>query len=371
MKQHTLWIEKYRSETLEQYIGNDAIKARIADCIASNDIPHFIFAGSAGTGKTTLAKLIVKNIQCDYLYINASDENGIDIIRDKVKGFASTSTFKPLKVVILDESDFLTQPAQAALRNLIEEYSMVTRFVLTCNYIERLIEPLQSRCETHLLTPPSKGNVAKHVCTSILDVEGVQYEMSDVATIIKEYYPDVKSLMIEANADHINDLIRIGPYITALIGKNNEEVDYYVCDDKNNDQGNGIYKENTNVPFKSTKRKTITLDSLLYGQKFDLIKMDVQGAELDIIQGSPGFIHDTKYLWLELQPHNYNIGAPLAGKVIGYLNQIGFEMIVIDEISEGDGVIISMDVIFVNVRNKDLKTGYDITKKVIWSGYSQ
>ena len=195
MKQHTLWIEKYRSQTLEQYIGNDAVKARIADCIASNDIPHFLFAGTAGTGKTTLAKLIVKNIKCDYLYINASDENGIDMIREKVKGFASTSTFQPLKVVILDEADFLTQPAQAALRNLIEEYSITTRFVLTCNYIERLIEPLQSRCETHLLTPPSKGNVAKHVCTNILDVEGIQYEMVDVATIIKEYYPDVRSII--------------------------------------------------------------------------------------------------------------------------------------------------------------------------------
>jgi replication factor C small subunit len=195
MKQHTLWIEKFRSETLEQYIGNDAIKARIADCIASNDIPHFLFAGSAGTGKTTLAKLIVKNIQCDYLYINASDENGIDIIRDKVKGFASTSTFKPLKVVILDESDFLTQPAQAALRNLIEEYSITTRFVLTCNYIERLIEPLQSRCEIHLLKPPNKSAVAKHICTNILDVEGVTYEMSDVAKIINELYPDVRSII--------------------------------------------------------------------------------------------------------------------------------------------------------------------------------
>ena len=101
MKQHTLWIEKYRSQTLQQYIGNDAIKARIADCIANNDIPHLIFAGSAGTGKTTLAKLIVKNIQCDYLYINASDENGIDTIRDKVKGFASTASFQPIKIITI------------------------------------------------------------------------------------------------------------------------------------------------------------------------------------------------------------------------------------------------------------------------------
>jgi DNA polymerase III delta prime subunit len=195
MKQHTLWIEKYRSENLEQYIGNDAVKDRIADCIASNDIPHFIFAGTAGTGKTTLAKLIIKNIKCDYLYLNASDENGIDVIRDKVKGFASTSTFQPLKVVILDEADFLTQPAQAALRNLIEEYSMVTRFVLTCNYIERLIEPLQSRCEIHVLKPPTKGAVAKHICTNILDVENVKYELSDVALLVKEFYPDVRSII--------------------------------------------------------------------------------------------------------------------------------------------------------------------------------
>ena len=195
MKQHTLWIEKYRSQTLEQYIGNDAIKTRIADCIANNDIPHLIFAGSAGTGKTTLAKLIVKNIQCDYLYINASDENGIDTIRDKVKGFASTASFQPIKIVILDEADFLTQPAQAALRNLIEEYSAYTRFILTCNYVERLIEPLQSRCELHMLKPPTKGAVAKHICTNILDVEGVTYEIADVAKVINEFYPDIRSVI--------------------------------------------------------------------------------------------------------------------------------------------------------------------------------
>ena len=195
MKQHTLWIEKYRSQTLQQYIGNDAIKTRIADCIANNDIPHFIFAGSAGTGKTTLAKLIVKNIQCDYLYINASDENGIDTIRDKVKGFASTASFQPIKIVILDEADFLTQPAQAALRNLIEEYSAYTRFILTCNYVERLIEPLQSRCELHMLKPPTKGAVAKHICTNILDVEGITYDVQDVVRVINEFYPDIRSVI--------------------------------------------------------------------------------------------------------------------------------------------------------------------------------
>lgn len=194
-KQHTLWIEKYRSQTLEQYIGNDAVKDRIAGCIASNDIPHFIFSGTAGTGKTTLAKLIVSNIKCDYLYLNASDENGIDMIRDKVKGFASSATFNPLKVVILDEADFLTQPAQAALRNIIEEYSINTRFILTCNYIERLIEPLTSRCEINILKPPSMPDVARHICTNILDVEGVTYNIKEVAMVVKEYYPDIRSVI--------------------------------------------------------------------------------------------------------------------------------------------------------------------------------
>ena len=194
-KKHTLWIEKYRSENLDQYIGNETIKSRISDCIVQNDIPHFIFSGTAGTGKTTLAKLIINNIKCDYIYLNASDENGIDMIREKVKGFASAASFQSIKVVILDEADFLTQPAQAALRNIIEEYSSSTRFVLTCNYIERLIEPLTSRCEIHMLKPPSMGEVAKHVCTNILDVENVNYDIKEVAALIKDSYPDIRSII--------------------------------------------------------------------------------------------------------------------------------------------------------------------------------
>ena len=187
----------------------------------------------------------------------------------------------------------------------------------------------------------------------------------------KKHYPNAKVMMIEGNNRHIDDLQNIDPYIIALVGSYNGEIDYYICDDKNNNQGSGIYKENTNVPFTSVKRKIYTLDRLLGNQRFDIIKIDVQGAELDIIQGSPGFINDTKYLWLELQPHNYNIGAPSAGKVIGYLNQIGFEIVTLDEINPGNGMIMGMDMIFVNVRNKDLKTGYNINQKVIWSGYSE
>lgn len=192
--QHTLWTEKYRSQTLDQYIGNDELKTTIQSWITKNDIPHLLLYGKAGTGKTTLAKLITQNINCDMMYINASDENGIDTIRDKVKSFASTSTFQPLKVVILDESDYLTINAQASLRNIIETFSAKTRFILTCNYVERIIEPLQSRCQAFKIETLSKPSIARHLA-GILDTENIEYKPSELAGIINPYYPDIRKII--------------------------------------------------------------------------------------------------------------------------------------------------------------------------------
>jgi len=192
--QHTLWTEKYRSQTLDQYIGNDELKTTIGSWITKNDIPHLLLHGKAGTGKTTLAKLITQNINCDMMYINASDENGIDTIRDKVKSFASTSTFQPLKVVILDESDYLTINAQASLRNIIETFSAKTRFILTCNYVERIIEPLQSRCQAFKIETLSKPLIASHVA-DILTAENITYHLKDVARIINAHYPDIRKII--------------------------------------------------------------------------------------------------------------------------------------------------------------------------------
>ena len=123
--ENSLWVEKYRPNTLENYVGNNHLKGIIKRYLGENDIQNLIFYGPAGTGKTTLAKLLTKNLNCEYLYINASDERGIETIRDKVSGFASTMSFKPLKGVILDEADFLTIQAQASLRNVIETFSKV------------------------------------------------------------------------------------------------------------------------------------------------------------------------------------------------------------------------------------------------------
>jgi replication factor C small subunit len=193
-KKHTLFTEKYRPDTLEGYIGNDDFKSSLQQWIDSNDIPHLLLTGGAGTGKTTAAKLIINNIDCDSLYINCSDENGIDTIRDKVKSFASAASFKPQKVVIMDEADFLTINAQAALRNIIETYSLNTRFVFTCNYIERIIDPIQSRTVVFELTPPSMQDVA-FKCVEILDLEKITYTKADIVRIVKQTYPDIRKTL--------------------------------------------------------------------------------------------------------------------------------------------------------------------------------
>jgi replication factor C small subunit len=188
---NSLLVEKYRPNKLENYVGNENIKKSISKYLEQNDIQNLIFYGPAGTGKTTLAKLIVQNLDCDSIYINASDERGIETIRDKVQSFASVASFKPLKIVILDESDFLTIQAQASLRNIIETFSRTTRFILTCNYVERIIDPLQSRCQVLKIVPPTKKDVAKHLAW-IMDQEGIGFEMNELGAIVTQYYPDLR-----------------------------------------------------------------------------------------------------------------------------------------------------------------------------------
>jgi replication factor C small subunit len=203
MTNNTLWVEKYRSQNLDTYVGNEGVKAFISKCITNNDIPHLLLYGKPGTGKTTLAKLITKNIKCDVMYINASDERGIDTIRDKIVDFASVNSFNPLKVIILDESDYITAQAQAALRNVMETYSAKTRFILTANYAERIIDPLKSRCQTFHIEPPAKGDVAKHLAW-ILDQEEIKYELPNIASLVKTYYPDIRKI-INATQQSIDD----------------------------------------------------------------------------------------------------------------------------------------------------------------------
>ena len=192
--ENSLWCERYRPISLDTYIGNEHLKSKVSVYLESGDLPHLLLYGKAGTGKTTLAKILVNNIECDYLYINASDENSVDTVRNKVRGFASTMGFKDYKIIILDECDYITPNAQAALRNLMETFSKHCRFILTCNFVERIIDPIQSRCQSFQIIPPSKKEVALHI-HNILKEESIASKMNDVAGLVNAGYPDIRRVI--------------------------------------------------------------------------------------------------------------------------------------------------------------------------------
>lgn len=204
-KQHSLWQERFRPQTLDQYICSNDLKEKFQSFIDSNDIPHLILAGSAGLGKSSLARLLVNNIDCDYIILNASDENGIDTIREKVKSFASSASFKPLKIIVLEEASFLTGPAQEALKNIIEEFSDKTRFIFTANYLGKIVEPIQSRCEVYEFIAPPKAEIAKHITKNILDVLNIEYDLREVAQLINDCYPDIRSTVKYLQTNTIGD----------------------------------------------------------------------------------------------------------------------------------------------------------------------
>ena len=205
---HSLWVEKYRPTDLSTYIGNEHLREKVGVYLESGDVPHLLLYGRAGTGKTTLAKIIVKNIDCDFLYVNASDENKIDDVRNKIKTFAASVGFKDLKVVILDECDYLTPNAQAALRNLMETFSRHCRFILTCNYVERIIDPIQSRCQPYKIVPPSRKEVAVQL-KNILEQENVGFSLDDVALIVNAGYPDIRRVINSAQRQVVDGRLKV------------------------------------------------------------------------------------------------------------------------------------------------------------------
>jgi len=216
----SLWVEKYRPTKLDDLILTETNRSFFEKIKQEETIPRLLFAGPPGCGKTTATRIIINDIlDCQYLYLNASNENGIDTIRNKVFNFAQTMSLDgKIKVVVLDEADFLSMEAQAILRNLMEDYSATTRFILTCNYPYKIIPALHSRCQDLDLTPPYEACIKR--CVKILKAENVKVDEENkkkLCTLVSTYYPDLRRIINILQKSTINNVLNI------IDGSNNTE----------------------------------------------------------------------------------------------------------------------------------------------------
>ena len=217
MTDHFLWVEKYRPRTIDECILPQSLKDSFKEYIQNGQLPNFLFHGTAGVGKTTVARALCNEIGADYMFINGSDESGIDVLRTKIRGFASTvSLTDSPKVVILDEADYLNpNSTQPALRSFIEEFADNCRFIFTCNFKNRIIEPLHSRCAVvdFKLTGKDKVEMAGLFykrAIGILKNEGVEFDQKVVAEVIHKYFPDYRRVLNELQRYSVSGRIDSG-----------------------------------------------------------------------------------------------------------------------------------------------------------------
>lgn len=196
MKQ--LWVEQYRPRDIDGYVFRDEEqREQVKQWIKAGTIPHLLFSGAAGIGKTTLAKILINALnidQYDILEINASRDNGVEFIRSKIEGFVSTMPFGAFKVVLLDEADYLSVNAQAVLRGLMETYSDTARFIMTCNYPHKIIPALHSRCQGFHIEKVDHTEFTARAAT-VLVTEGVEFDLDVLDSYVKATYPDLRKCL--------------------------------------------------------------------------------------------------------------------------------------------------------------------------------
>ena len=199
-----IWIEKYRPKTFDEVVGNEDIVNELKELVKSKNIPHIIFEGEPGVGKTTLAHVVANELGIkDVLEINASDERGIDTVRDRIKTYARTKSLYGLKIIILDEADFITSEAQHSLRRIMEKYSTNCRFIFTCNYISKIIVPLQSRCRVFSVRKLKKEDLIK-ITKRICEKEGIQISDEDMEQLIAFSNGDARFIINNLQSGTVN-----------------------------------------------------------------------------------------------------------------------------------------------------------------------
>ena len=203
-----LWVEKYRPKKISEMVLTDTNRQLLNECVNGTSIPNLMLCGKPGIGKTSLAKILVNDVlKCQYIYINASDENGIDTVRNKINNFSVTKSIDGnIKVIILDEVDGLTMDAQRALRNTMEEYTNYVRFILTANFQHRVIPAVQSRCQSIDLTPGLEDYLDR--CKYILDNEQIEYT-DEMIQLLKTYYPDLRKSINEMQKQSVTGKLSI------------------------------------------------------------------------------------------------------------------------------------------------------------------